>query len=204
MVALLEFATGRHLYDPGHLRIEEVEARLSKEEREQALAASVASRVTELPPFAEDAIWCALAYRAEDVEHAAKGLPVPLGDILHTLLRRNSAERFATAAELETVMRARLAQLGPYAGEDVVREVQPALIEAGDRAPNGARAIASSTRHPDDVGLRGGAARLRSGAPAARREAPGCRAHGVPGTRPCRTTSALTPPRSRCRCWRTW
>ncbi|QDE67332.1 hypothetical protein BHS09_10210 [Myxococcus xanthus] len=79
-------------------------------------------------------------------------------------------------------MRARLAQLGPYAGEDVVREVQQALIEAGDRLwdlevpedeggitpplaeaasedelstqtepPNGARAIASSTRHPDEV-----------------------------------------------------
>lgn len=132
-LTLLEFATGRHLYDPGHLRIEDVEARLSKEEREQALAASVASMVTELPPFAEDAIWCAMAYRSEDVERAAEGLPVPLRDTLHTLLRRNPAERFATAAELETVMRARLAQLGPYSGEDAVREVQRALVEAGDR-----------------------------------------------------------------------
>ncbi|MCP3138179.1 serine/threonine protein kinase [Pyxidicoccus xibeiensis] len=132
-LTLLEFATGRHLYDPGHLLIEDVEARLSKEEREQALAASVSSMVTELPPFAEDAIWCAMAYRSEDVERAAEGLPVPLRDILHTLLRRNPAERFATAAELETVMRARLAQLGPYTGEDAVREVQRALVEAGDR-----------------------------------------------------------------------
>jgi serine/threonine-protein kinase len=132
-LTLLEFATGRHLYDPGHLRIEDVEARLSKEEREQALAASVASMVTDLPPFAEDAIWCAMAYRSEDVERAAEGLPVPLRDILHTLLRRNPAERFATAAELETVMRARLAQLGPYTGEDAVREVQRALVDAGDR-----------------------------------------------------------------------
>lgn len=132
-LTLLEFATGRHLYDPGHLRIEDVEARLSKEEREQALAASVASMVTELPPFAEDAIWCAMAYRSEDVERAAEGLPVPLRDILHTLLRRNPAERFATAAEVETVMRARLAQLEAYTGEEAVREVQQALVEAGDR-----------------------------------------------------------------------
>jgi serine/threonine protein kinase len=132
-LTLLEFATGRHLYDPGHLRIEDVEARLSKEEREQALAASVASMVTELPPFAEDAIWCAMAYRSGDVERAAEGLPVPLRDILHTLLRRNPTERFATAAELETVMRARLAQLGPYSGEEAVREVQRALVEAGDK-----------------------------------------------------------------------
>ena len=181
-LTLLEFATGQHLYDPGHLRIEDVEARLSKEEREQALAASVASMVTELPPFAEDAIWCAMAYRSEDVERAAEGLPVPLRDILHTLLRRNPAERFATAAELETVMRARLAQFGPYTGEDAVRELQWALAEAGDKLwdlevpedeggitvpvtktaspvglstetepSNGARTIAASTRHPDEV-----------------------------------------------------
>jgi len=74
-----------------------------------------------------------MAYRAEDVERAAEGLPVPLRDILHTLLRRNPAERFATAAELETVMRARLAQLGPYTGEDAVKEVQRALVAAGER-----------------------------------------------------------------------
>jgi len=181
-LTLLEFAAGRHLYDPGHLRIEEVEARLSKQEREQALAASVASMVTERPPFAEDAIWCAMAYRSEDVERAAEGLPVPLRDILHTLLRRNPTDLFTTAAELETVMRARLEQLGLYSGEDAVREVQRALVEAGERlwdlevpedeggiTPplaeaasedelstqteplNDARAIASSTRHPDEV-----------------------------------------------------
>jgi serine/threonine-protein kinase len=86
--------------------------------------------VTELPPFAEDAIWCAMAYRSEDVERAAEGLPVPLRDILHTLLRRDPAERFATAAELEQVLRARL---GPYSGEDAVNEVQRALVEVGDR-----------------------------------------------------------------------
>jgi serine/threonine-protein kinase len=44
-------------------------------------------------------------------------------------LGRNLAERFATAAELETVMRARLAQLGPYTGEDAVRDVQRALVD---------------------------------------------------------------------------
>lgn len=88
-----------------------------EEEREQALSASVASMVTELPPFAEVAIWCAMAYRSEDVERAAEGLPVPLR-ASSTLLRRNPAVRFATAAELETVMRARLAQLGPDAGEE--------------------------------------------------------------------------------------
>ena len=59
-------------------------------------------------------------------------MPVPLRDILYTLLRSNLAERFATAAELEHVMRARLAPLGPYSGADAVKEVQQALVEAGD------------------------------------------------------------------------
>jgi len=79
-------------------------------------------------------------------------------------------------------MRARLEQLGLYSGEDAVREVQRAFVEAGERLwdsevpedeggitpplaeaasedelstqtepPNAARAIASSTRHPDEV-----------------------------------------------------
>ncbi|MBZ4374963.1 serine/threonine-protein kinase [Corallococcus sp. AS-1-6] len=127
---LLEFATGRHLYDPGHLLAEELEARLSKEEQEKVLAASVASLGLDLPPFAEDALRCAMAFRSEDVERAAEGLSVPLRDILHTLLRHAPSERFATAAELERVMRARQARLPPYSGEDAVKEVQQALAEA--------------------------------------------------------------------------
>jgi eukaryotic-like serine/threonine-protein kinase len=132
-LTLLEFATGRHLYDPGHLLADGVEARLTREEREKVLAASVASLGLTLPPFAEDIIRCAMSYRSVDVEHAAESLSVPLRDILHTLLRPEPSERFATAAELETVMRARLAQLGPYSSADAVKEVQRALVEAGDR-----------------------------------------------------------------------
>jgi len=132
-LTLLEFATGRHLYDPGDLKVEELEERLSKEEREQVLAASVASMVTELPQHVEDAVWCAMAYRSEDVERAAAGLSVPLRDILHTLLQRTPEDRFATAAELEAVLRAALARFGSYGGEDAVREVQMALVDAGER-----------------------------------------------------------------------
>ncbi|MCE9669818.1 protein kinase [Myxococcus stipitatus] len=133
-LTLLEFATGRHLYDPGHLRIDEVEARASKEEREKVLAASVAALVTELPAFAEDVIWCAMAFRSDDVELAAWGLSVPLRDILHALLQREPADRvFTTAAELERVMRSQLARLGRYTREDALREVQHALAEASDK-----------------------------------------------------------------------
>ncbi|MCY1045382.1 protein kinase [Corallococcus sp. bb12-1] len=120
-LTLLEFATGRHLYDPGHLLADGVEARLSREEREKVLAASVASLGLTLPPFAEDIIRCAMSYRSGDVERAAQGLSVPLRDILHTLLRPEPSERFATASELEGLLRARLARLPPYSGEDAVR-----------------------------------------------------------------------------------
>lgn len=129
-LTLLEFATGRHLYDPGHLLADNVEARLSQAEREKVFAAWVASLGMDLPPFAEDIIRCAMAFRSEDVERAAEGLSVPLRDILHTLLRHDPTERFATAVELERVLRARLAQLPPYSSEDALKEVQQALAEA--------------------------------------------------------------------------
>ena len=96
------------------------------------LAASVASMVTEPPPFAEDAIWCAMAYRSEDIERAVEGGPVPLRDILHTLLRRNPAKRFATAAELEHVMRARLAATEDASGgEPSTETASPGAARAG-------------------------------------------------------------------------
>ncbi|WIG94170.1 protein kinase [Myxococcus sp. SDU36] len=131
-LTLLEFATGRHLYDPGHVRIEEVEARMSEAEREQAFSASVASVVAELPDFAEDAIWCAMAFRSGDVEQAARGLSIPLRDILHTMLRRSPAERFGTATELEVLLRTQLARLGPYSREDALKEIQRALADASE------------------------------------------------------------------------
>ena len=58
---------------------------------------------------------------------------MPLRDIIHPLLQRKPSERFATAVDLDAVLRARLAKLGPYLGEDAVKEVQRALVGAGDR-----------------------------------------------------------------------
>ncbi len=71
-------------------------------------------------------------FRSADVEQAAQGLSVPLRDILHTMLRRSPAERFGTAAELEVVLRAQLARLGPSAREDALREIQRALADASE------------------------------------------------------------------------
>ncbi|WP_375761323.1 serine/threonine protein kinase [Corallococcus exercitus] len=158
-LTLLEFATGRHLYDPGHLLAEGVEARLSREEREKVLAASVASLGLNLPPFAEDVIRCAMSYRSVDVARAAEGLSVPLRDILHTLLRSEPSERFATASELEGLLRARLEQLPPYSAEDAVKEVQQALAEAETQlwdieVPDDEGGIAVrmlDTSHPDGI-----------------------------------------------------
>jgi|GEM_PF-4205384 len=82
----------------------------------KCLPAPKATDATEEAPF-----------RSADVEQAAQGLSVPLRDILHTMLRRSPAERFGTAAELEVVLRAQLARLGPYAREDALGEIQQAL-----------------------------------------------------------------------------
>ncbi|CAM4063420.1 serine/threonine-protein kinase [Corallococcus exiguus] len=158
-LTLLEFATGRHLYDPSHLLAEAVKARLSREEREKVLVASVASLGLKLPPFAEDIIRCAMSYRPVDVERAAEGLSVPLRDILHTLLRPEPSERFATASELEGLLRSRLAQLPPYSGENALREVQQALAESENQlwdleVPDDEGGIAVpmlDTPHPDEI-----------------------------------------------------
>ncbi|QSQ21175.1 protein kinase [Pyxidicoccus parkwayensis] len=158
-LTLLEFANGRHLYDPADVRIEDVEKRLTRKQREQVLEASVTAMGAEPPPFAEDAILCAMSYRVRDVERATQGLSATLRDILHTLLRRKPEERFATASELEAVLRARLAQLGTYRGADAVKEVQEAMLEAGDTLDEldvpddegGITPLVMNTRHPDEL-----------------------------------------------------
>ncbi|WP_199738678.1 hypothetical protein [Corallococcus sp. CA054B] len=100
-----------------------------------------------------------MSYRSVDVERAAEGLSVPLRDILRTLLRPEPSERFATASELEGLLRARLARLPPCSGEDAVKEVQQALAEAENQlwdieVPDEEGGIAVpmlDTSHPDKV-----------------------------------------------------
>jgi len=131
-LTMLEFATGRHLYDPADLKISEAESRLSSAEHQRVLHASITNMETGQPLYVEDAIWCAMVYRAQDIGRAAFGVSKQLRALFYKLLRRRPAERFQSAAELEAAARARLGQLGPYGAADAVNEVQQALFEAGE------------------------------------------------------------------------
>ncbi|NTX41745.1 hypothetical protein HUA78_45740 [Myxococcus sp. CA033] len=129
---MLEFATGRHLYDPGNLKLSDLEARMSEEERRRVLKATVRSMDAGLTSVAEDAICWAMAYRPLDVDVAVLGVPEPLRAILRKLFHRKPSDRFETADDLEGALRIRLDDLGPYGPDDAVNEVQQALTDAGD------------------------------------------------------------------------
>ncbi|NTX57532.1 protein kinase [Myxococcus sp. CA039A] len=131
-LTMLEFATGRHLYDPGNLKLSDLEARMSEEERRRVLKATVRSMDAGLTSVAEDAICWAMAYRPLDVDVAVLGVPEPLRAILRKLFHRKPSDRFETAADLEGALRIRLDDLGPYGPDDAVNEVQQALTDAGD------------------------------------------------------------------------
>ncbi|WP_163779724.1 serine/threonine protein kinase [Myxococcus vastator] len=162
-LTMLEFATGRHLYDPADLKISEAESRLSPAEHERVLRASITLMETGQPLHVEDAIWCAMVYRAPDIGRAAFGVSKHLRAIFYTLLRRKPADRIPSAAELETAIRAQLSQVGPYGAEDAVKEVQRALLEAGEALEElslvddeGGFVPADWREHPDTVETRPG------------------------------------------------
>ena len=131
-LTMLEFATGRHLYDPADLKISEAESRLSPVEHQRVLHASIRHMETGQPLHVEDAIWCAMVYRPQDIGRAAFGVSKPLRALFYKLLRRRPSDRFASAAELEVALRTRLSQLAPYGADDAVKEVEQALFEAGE------------------------------------------------------------------------
>ncbi|WP_223643017.1 protein kinase [Corallococcus sp. EGB] len=131
-LTLLEFATGRHLYDPGDIHPEDAPFRRSREQYLKALKMTALSMGAHPPPFMEDALRCAMAYRVEDVKEAAFGLSKSLRTVFLRLLSRNPSSRFATAAALEVELRAQLARLGPFTGADAVKEVQVAMLEGGE------------------------------------------------------------------------
>ena len=157
-LTLLEFTTGRHLYDPGNMKMADLDARLSDEERRRILRATNVSMDAGLTSVAEDAICWAMAYRTEDVDAALQGLPEQLRAIFHKLFKRNPSERFASADELEKALRVRMAELLPYGPHDAVMEVEKALYDAGDameeldlRDDEGGFVPAGRRVHPDDA-----------------------------------------------------
>ncbi|WP_338865187.1 serine/threonine protein kinase [Myxococcus stipitatus] len=131
-LTMLEFATGRHLFDPGNAKVTDLEARMTEEEGRRVLKAAVRSMDAGLTSVGEDAIHWAMAFRPSDVDFAAQGLPEGLQVILRKLLQRLPSERFASADELVVALRARMAELLPYGPPDAVMEIEQALFDAGN------------------------------------------------------------------------
>ncbi|MBZ4375139.1 protein kinase [Corallococcus sp. AS-1-6] len=131
-LVLLEFATGRHLYYPGNLKVEDESPRLSREQSQRVLAALATTMDMHLPPVVEDAVQRAMVFSGKDVKEAAFGLSTSLRSVFLRLLCREPASRYPTAAALELELRGQLARLGPYSAADAVKEVETALFEGGE------------------------------------------------------------------------
>ncbi|MBN1206982.1 MAG: serine/threonine protein kinase [Myxococcaceae bacterium] len=131
-LVLLEFATGRHLFDPAHKTHRDMRAALSPLERRLVDRAVRGALRMGHADSADQAIWGAATFTPGDVERLASPLSTPVKSILGRLLNREPAERLQTAAELEDLLRARLEEVGPYDGRAAVAEVKKALADAGE------------------------------------------------------------------------
>jgi len=130
-LVLLELATARHLYDPAHKTLTDMEAALTPVERKRVEREVRAALSAGYDDSTQQALWGAATFTPADVERAVDGLSLPLGALVKRLLRREPEERFQTAAELEQALRSRLAVVGPYSGAEAVAEVQNAINAVG-------------------------------------------------------------------------
>jgi eukaryotic-like serine/threonine-protein kinase len=133
---MLELLTGQHLLWP----MEDVDMR----QLAKTLASLPTNSLTAVDTFVQEMHrrplpateeLALLTHRArtlgfEDVEHVARNVPEPTRTILHTLLRREPAERYATAWELERALRERLRTLGHQGAAEITEEVFQLRAEA--------------------------------------------------------------------------
>lgn len=131
-LVLLELGTGRHLYDPPYKTREDMASALPELERKRvAREVRLAQRVDDEEAL-EQAFWGAASFTPADVERMSAGLAAPLKAMVERLLRREPAERFQTAVEVEEAMQARLAVVGPYGAAEAVAEVHKMLEDVGE------------------------------------------------------------------------
>ncbi|MBZ4414991.1 protein kinase [Myxococcus sp. RHSTA-1-4] len=149
-LVLLEFATGRHLLNPPDLLPREVWARLPEAERERLGHAIGRAQDVWAEPDMGEIVLRAATFTPADVAKAAENLSEPVRALFLKLLRRNPAERFASAAEAEDRMRKLLHERDDYGHARAAAELQAALEEAGEALAAeeyGARRVL----HPDDI-----------------------------------------------------
>jgi serine/threonine protein kinase len=129
-LVLLELATWHHLYNTAHARPGDLEKALTPAARKQVLHARINAlgAYESLPDYAEDCILRAATFAPRDVEELTQPLAHPLRSIVRRLLQRKAEERYASAAELETDLRAGLASLGgSYGPREALAEVYSSL-----------------------------------------------------------------------------
>ncbi|HLL02360.1 MAG TPA: serine/threonine-protein kinase [Myxococcaceae bacterium] len=117
-LVLLEALTSAHLFDLGHL---------------PDTGAAPVNIVADEQPSVPLTQMMKLVdrYGPEDVERTAASLPAGLKAILHKALKRDPAQRYATAAELLQELRAQLFALAPgYGRKQAAEDVERLLSEA--------------------------------------------------------------------------
>jgi serine/threonine-protein kinase len=131
-MVLLEFATGRNLFDPPDRTPDQQSVGLSEAERARVRQVIRAWRETGLDGSEEQALWGAACFTQAEVERLTARLTGPLRHLLRRLLRRAPAERFQSAKELEEAMReGLLREVGSYGAREALAEVERALSDAG-------------------------------------------------------------------------
>ena len=125
-VVLLELLTGHGLYSLEVLEVATCEVRRKLRPRTGPRA--------ELPSWAsvKEMATLAAALRPEHVEAALRRVSAPVKALLHKALRKDPAERYATAAEFQSELQAcpRAPQKKPYGAEEAARELLVARMEA--------------------------------------------------------------------------
>jgi serine/threonine-protein kinase len=117
-LVLLEALTSSHLFDLGDLP--------------ETATCPVNVVAEEQPPVALTRLMAWVdRYSPEDVERAAARLPAGLKAIVHKALKRDPAQRYATASELGQDLRAQLFTLAPgYGRQQVAEDVERLITEA--------------------------------------------------------------------------
>ncbi|HEX8434120.1 serine/threonine-protein kinase [Archangium sp.] len=125
-VVLLELLTGSSLYD-----LEAVEQAAREARRTLKTRAGASSELPSWAPVGEMARLAA-SFHPEHVEAAMRDVSAPVRALLHQALRRDPAERYATAAEFQADLQAclRAPRRKPYGPEQAARELLVARTEA--------------------------------------------------------------------------